>query len=568
MPDDPLSILALALVLGTLLGQAAKRAQLPAVTGQILAGFLLGPSVFAVFEEQATESLQPLTRFALGLMAVTVGSHLDVRRLRNAGRRLGWLLLLEATVTPALVFGLLFTVGGATWSTSLLVAAVAVSTAPATVVALVAENRAKGVFVKTLIAAVALNNIGCVVLFEIARAMTRGQLATDVANRAEPTTFEILAEPVRQLGFSALIGGVLGLTVIALTRRITRVGQLTSVAIAAILVTLGIASYAEVSPLLACLFLGVAQANVTPNKDEFVESFFDNLRPAILAVFFTLAGMHLHLDRAAAVGLLVGLAVGGRLLGKYAAAWAAMALAGAPARVRDHLGLALSPQAGLAVGLVVVIQDDPGFAPIHDVFVAVVLGCVTINEIVGPLLTRAALKRAGEAGKDRARILDFLQEENIVTDLRADTMAAAIEQLTDVLIQSHRMQQVDRDALLRSVLEREGQVSTCIGQGLAIPHGKLAEGDRMFGVMGISREGLRVPTPDDRPLRCLVLIVTPDGARDRHLEVLAAIARTIGADDSVRQALFDAKSPAHAYEILHGEDTEPFNRYLDAPAGA
>ncbi len=556
---DPLTMLGVVLLSGALLGFAARRARLPAVTGQILAGFLLGPSVLDAFGAGATGSLTPLTRFALGLMALTVGSHLDVRRLRNAGRRLFYLLLGEAVFTPLIVFGALFYSGHADWSTSLLIATVAVSTAPATVVAVVAECRAKGVFVKTLIAAVALNNIACVVLFELARAVTRGQLVPD----ADDSLWAIASEPLRQLALSALIGGLAGIGIVWFTRRTVRLGRQTTAAIVTILVVVGVSRLTDVSPLLTCLFLGVAQANLTPNKDEFVESFFENLRPAILAVFFTLAGLHLHLEHAAEVGLLVGIVVVGRMLGKLLAAQLAMTIAGAPARVRNLLGLALTPQAGLAVGLVVVIQDDPAFAPLHDTFVATVLGCVTANEVIGPLLTRWALRRSGEAGRDRARILDFLQEENIVTGLQADRMEHAIEKLTDLLIDSHRLEGVDRAQLLRSILDREAQVSTCIGQGLAIPHGELTAGDEMRGVMAISREGLPFPTPDGKPVHCLVLVATPSGARDRHLEVLAAIARTFGVDDNVRQALFAASSPAHAYEILHGEETEGFNRYLD-----
>lgn len=552
-------MLAIVLLGGALLGSLSKRAHVPAVTGQILAGFLLGPSVLDVFEQRATGSLAPLTSFALGLVAVTVGSHLDLRRLRNAHRRLLYLLLFEATLTPLIVFGLLSGLGEASWGTSLLVATVSISTAPATVVALVAEARAKGVFVKTLVAAVALNNIACVLLFEVARAMTRGQL--DPA--AGATGLGLLAEPLRQLGLSLVVGLTAGFGIVTFTRRTVRLGPLTTAAVITILAVLGASRAISVSPLLSCLFLGATQANLTPNKDEFVESFFDNLRPAILAVFFTLAGLHLHVDDLARVGSVVALAVAGRVAGKVLAGRLGMTLAGAPRALRRNLGFALVPQAGLAVGLVVVIQEDPLFQPLHDVFVATVLGCVTINELLGPVLTRLALRRSGEQGRDRARVLDFLQEENIVVDLRAESKEEAIERLTELLVDSHHLVGVDRAALLASVLEREALISTCIGEGLAIPHGVLPEGERMAGVMALSRPGLPFDTPDGKPVHCIVLVATPEGARERHLEVLAAIARTIGVDANVRQALFDAKSPAHAYDILHGEDAEDFNHYLE-----
>jgi mannitol/fructose-specific phosphotransferase system IIA component (Ntr-type) len=82
--------------------------------------------------------------------------------------------------------------------------------------------------------------------------------------------------------------------------------------------------------------------------------------------------------------------------------------------------------------------------------------------------------------------------------------------------------------------------------------------------MGISSSGLRVPTPDGLPLHCMVLLVTPSTERDRHLEVLSALARAIGSDRTIQQQLYHVDSPAHAYELLHAdEESEEFNYYLE-----
>jgi Kef-type K+ transport system membrane component KefB len=123
---DPLLVLALVLLSGTTFGWLAQRARLPAVTGQILAGVLLGPSVLAAFDPHAVHSLQPLTHFALALIGVTVGAHLNIARLRNAGRRLFWLLIVEAALTPLVVGSLLWLTGAAT-TLVLLLATLAVS---------------------------------------------------------------------------------------------------------------------------------------------------------------------------------------------------------------------------------------------------------------------------------------------------------------------------------------------------------------------------------------------------------------------------------------------------------
>jgi len=231
--------------------------------------------------------------------------------------------------------------------------------------------------------------------------------------------------------------------------------------------------------------------------------------------------------------------------------------------VRENLGLALVPQAGIAVGLVLLIQEDIRFAGAADLFAAVVLSVVAINEIVGPVLTRMALTRAGEVGRDRLRLIDFLQEEHIVTDFTAPTKEIAISRLVDMLLRTHDIRGVDRETLLASIFEREAQGSTCLGGGLAVPQGILPEDEPMVGVMALSRDGLEFETPDGRPVHCLVLLGTAPTERERHLQVLAALARTVGTDRAFQDQLFYSKSAAHAYELLHGEESEDFNYFME-----
>lgn len=563
LPDaDPLLILAVVLVAGVVAGTATKKLRLPSITGQIVAGVLLGQAGFLVFDPQAVAGLHSVTQFALTLMAVTVGTHLHLRRLRNAIKRLSLLLLLEAIVTPAAVFLLLHFVGGIAWSSALLLGTLAISTAPATIVALVRETRSKGVFVNTLIAAVALNNMACIVLFELARAAAR----VDVGATTHGVGV-ILLEPALQLVKALALGGAAAFGMEIFTRVMARREPLATAAFVTVLLISGAAHYVDVSPLLAALFLGLIQANLTREREKIVDALFSDFWPAILTMFFTLAGMELTLHHARKVGVLALLFFLGRGAGKLIAAGLAMRLAGATERIRQNLGLALIPQAGVAIGLVISLQEDPAFrgTAMVSVFAGVVLTVVTANELLGPVTTRVALHRSGEAGRDRMRLIDFIQEENIVTDLTADTKETAIEKLVHLLARSHGMTSREEQQVLESVLEREAEVSTCFGGGLAVPHGILPHGKRMLGVMGLSREGLDIETPDGKPVRCMVLLATPDVERDRHLQVLAALARRIGSDPQTQARLFNAKSPAHAYEVLSDEESEDFNYFVVEP---
>lgn len=572
----PILTLALVLVIGLIFGRLSKAMGLPSITGQIVAGFLMCEDVLHVFGVEEIEALAPITDFALGLIGVAVGSHFQIKRLRNAWKRLAILLLFEASLVPLLVMGALYFFGekasmgsaghSGIWLIAPLLAALAVSTAPATIVALVKETHSKGVFVKTLVAAVALNNLACIALFELAHEFVDAELAPNTTGSLP--WLDLVMAPMEQLVYSALLGGTIGLALILWTRRIHRSDRLATFSMVAILLTSGLGDWLQVSPLLASLFLGVTLANVTPDKDEIGHAVFANFEIAIYSAFFVIAGLHLDLDVVKTALFLSLLVLGARFLGKYGAARISMKLAGATRRVRQYLGLALIPQAGVAIGLIIIVVEDPLFASTEEMrhlrglFVAIGLSSVLFNEIIGPITTRYALEKSGDTGQDRARLIDFLHEENIITDLEAQTKEEAIAKLVDLLIASQHLT-TDRETLLQSVLERERDFSTCLGSGLAIPHGALDGGDQILGVMGISREGLEFETPDGLPVHCMILLATPENQRNRHLEVLAAFARAIGRDPSVQNILYHAKTPAHAYELLHAEETADFNYFLE-----
>lgn len=553
----PLLLLAVILVVGVVSGALAKRIHVPSVTGQIVAGLCLGP-IFHVFTHDTVAGLAPITNFALGLMAVAVGSHLNIARLSNATRRLAILLVCEALITPLLVFGAVLLVGIREWTTGLLIATIAISTAPATILAIVKETRSKGVFVKTLVAAVALNNIACILLFEFAHTVALTSL--DAANGIGAAVW---LEPLKALGYALALGGGVGVILVLATRRVVRTDRLSSYSLVAILATAGLASQIEASALLSCLFLGVTLANLSPDKEEIGHAVFENFETAIFAIFFTLAGMELNFEYLGEAGLLAVVVFAARAAGKLVAANVAMRAAGATQRVRKNLGLALLPQAGLAVGLMLLVTDDARFpADMRGLILALVLTVVLLNEIVGPIITRMALARSGDLGKDRRRLIDFIHEEHIVTDLEADSVEEAISKLTDVLIRRNKLQ-VDREDVLASALEHEQWGSTCLGEGLAVPFAELQEGESIVGAVGISSKGLEFDTPDGEPVHCMVLLATPPSRRDHRNEVTAAFATAILSDRGIEQQLYHARSPAHAYELLHHDEAEDFNHFLE-----
>ena len=128
-----------------------------------------------------------------------------------------------------------------------------------------------------------------------------------------------------------------------LTRRVFHPDKLATVSLVALLVTVGLADVFAISELLACLILGATLANLAPEKEEVGHRAFASFEPAILAIFFTLAGLEFDAPSLAAAGLLAVVVITARAFGKITAGWLAMKLAGAPASLRNNIGMALIP---------------------------------------------------------------------------------------------------------------------------------------------------------------------------------------------------------------------------------
>ncbi len=191
-----------------------------------------------------------------------------------------------------------------------------------------------------------------------------------------------------------------------------------------------------------------------------------------------------------------------------------------------------------------------------------ILGGVTVNEILGPLSTRLGLRRTEEVNKDRRRLIEFLQEEYITTDIAAEDKWEALRKMVDFFIRTHHVPPDQRDQLYQSVLEREREHTTAVGHMAAIPHGRVDWGRGIKGVLGICSQGVDFGAPDGRPVKIIMLVVTPQGYEREHLEIMASLVQII-CQEGVRTRLVSAISPYDAWEIIENRDTRNINYFLE-----
>ncbi len=554
---SPFLVVGILILAGFAGGWVAKLIKLPHVTGNILGGVVVGPACLGLIgTHEQLHDLQPLSTFAMSMVAVSIGGHLSYRRIHNSLRRIISISLFEVgfSVISVVVAARLF---GMDWPTTFLLGGIAASTAPATTIALIREARAKGPFVKTLISAVALNNILCILIFVMMRTFVAAYFESG------ETTGKI--DDALILSSYHLVGAVLlGVGAGWISKLLVsrpKFHDFTTILLAIMLLD-GLAAYLQLSPLLVNLFFGVYLGNSSEVAERQLTTLVP-LEPILYVCFFTLAGVSLHLDAMLSVGVVALVYVGARVFGKSLGAALGGIVGKCSKRIWHNMAFALYPQSGIAIGLVVLLSNDPHIPEeIKQAVSAIILAGVTIAEIVGPFATNAALARSGEANRDRQRLVEFLAEEFIVVDLKALDKWDAIRQLVAFLMKTHRVEHISQDELYQSIVDREKDMSTAMGRGIAIPHGHIEKGPSIQGVMAICREGVEFDAPDNEPVKLIMLIVTPSDKKDMHLKVLSSLSSMVS-DAAIRERLIAAISPEDAMEVIESKDARDYNYFLE-----
>lgn len=567
--DDPLLNMATVLIAGIIGGEVFAWVKLPKVTGWIATGILLRqlalPGMNTSADPRCLDDFLPYMHFVLGFIAFTVGATLYIASLRNTIRRIGFLLLGEAFITPALVGSAMYFLGplvpggeAMTRDPAILLAAIAVAGAPGTTVLVVQEARARGILTRTLLAAIGLIDMVAVAVFVFVTTLLGDKLGWQHG----------LQSVAIQFGVTMAIGSACATIAIILTRTVVSPAFLGPTMVAVVFGAWGFAAgFGTSGGILACTFAGIAVTNLRHELVRSCEAYLSTISGALFTLFFTFAGMRLDFGLVPTAIGLVGLYFLARLGAKCVSAYCAMSAAGVTKSVRRFLGIALLPHGGVAVGLILIVASDgSGFSEETRTLVNTVgLAALAINQLLGPSATRFSLVHSGEAHMDRPRLLDFLQEQRITVGLTGNDKEQTIRTLAAQLYATTSLE-TPQEEFVAKVLERDAMETTCLGQGLMIPHAILSEDSEIKGVLGLSHKGLDFDAPDGRLVHAVLLLATPEVERKRHLQVLAAFARAITRDASLTEQLYHARSAAHAYDVLHADDQMDLNYFLEDAA--
>ena len=383
---------ALMLFSGFLMTRLTKLLRLPNVTAYILAGILLGPYCLDLVPQRIIDGTDFLSDIALAFIAFSTGEFFKLDVLKRSGMRVVWITVFEAVLASVLVFILTYFVLRLDLAFSIVLAALASATAPASTMMTIRQTGAKGEFVDTLLQVVALDDVVGLVLYSVAISVALSSL-----NGAGGFSFETLGKPILINLAVLLLGGAFGFAMKLLMPKKRSTDNKLIISVALLFAFCGVCAALDVSPLLGCMSMGTVYTNIAEDDKLFKQLAY--FSPPILLLFFVRSGMSFRLDALfSAAGALDGvplIAIGVsyflvRILGKYAGAWLGCLLTKRPKALRRYLGLALIPQAGVAIGLAALGARTLGGAMGSDLQ-TIILASSVLYELMGPGCAKLAL---------------------------------------------------------------------------------------------------------------------------------------------------------------------------------
>jgi len=400
-----MAIIGIGAVLALYIGKGVRKLGLPSLIGYMLLGAIMGASVLNILTEDSLQNLKFITEIALGYVAFTIGSELSIRSLAKLGKGIITIIILESFSAFILVtIGVFLLTNDIPMA--LIFGALAPASAPAGTVAVIQECKARGSLTKALYAVVGFDDGLAVVIFGFSLAIARKLLLTEIS-ASTSNLFASVAQPFFELGLSLAIGALLGLLFAGLARRLKPVSHVPALIFGFIAAATGLCMKFNLSLILMNMMIGFVLANTSSASSvRRIVGQLKNYMPLLFILFFLLAGAHLQIASLPALGLLGIVYILTRSAGLLGGSWIGASLGKAEPKIRRYLGLGILSQAGVAIGLsLIVTHEFTAIGTSHSIAIAAaVITSITatsvIFEIIGPILTKYALRKAGEIKSD------------------------------------------------------------------------------------------------------------------------------------------------------------------------
>ena len=373
------------LLLGLFTSELGRRTFLPRITLLLIFGALIGHEVLDVIPTLFSERFELAANMALLMVGFLLGGKLTKKSLVGSGKQLLWISISAALLTSIIVSLCLILIG-VTIEIAILLGCIASATAPAAVLDVTMEGNYQGKFQKLLLSIVALDDAWALILFSVGMAIVTSLNGTII----ETTP---LTHALKEIVGAVILGLVIGLPAAYLTGRIKPGQPILTEALGLMFLCGGLAIWLDVSFLIASMVMGAIIANLARHHDYPFHA-IEGIEWPFMVVFFVLAGASLEFSALKDIGLIGIVYILCRVIGKYSGAWLGSHISHADPTTKNWMGMALLPQAGVAIGMALVAANQ--FPQYRQTLLSVVISTTVIFELIGPVFTRIALQKTQE----------------------------------------------------------------------------------------------------------------------------------------------------------------------------
>lgn len=370
-------------LVGLLLSTIAKRTFLPRATLLLMFGAIIGADALNLIPRLFVDRFGLIAELTLLMVGFLLGGKLTRASLQGH-TGMSFSISICAAVLPAMAVFLGMIALGVETPVALLLGCFAAATAPAAILDVVQESGIKNRFSELLLLIVVLDDVWALLLFGIGMA-----IVTSVNGLAGETSF--IGVVAWELGGAVIVGAAIGLPAAYLTGRIKQGKPMLSEALGIVLLCGGVALWLNVSFLIAAIVMGAVIASLARHHDYPFHA-IEGIQSLFMIVFFVLAGASLEFDALGAIGVVGAAYILCRALGKYLGAWVGGYLSNSGQDNRLWMGVALLPQAGVAIGMALVASNR--FPEYRQIMLPIVIASTIVFEIIGPVFTRLAIHRA------------------------------------------------------------------------------------------------------------------------------------------------------------------------------
>ena len=382
--------LAIIIVTGVIVVKVLSKLNIPEVTGYLILGIIIGQEFLSLIHTNILAGTGLISNIVLGLVAFTIGRDFLFKELKRMGKPIIWISLpaaLGATIIVTLIF---YFVVKQPLYISIIYGAIASATAPAATLMVIKQYKAKGYFTKLLLGVVAIDDAWCLIIFAISLAIAKS------LHQYHPSgivIFEVILKSLVEIGGSLLLGGSIGYILVLFSKFFKKHTEIQIYTLGLVLLSIGLAVKLNLSILLTTMALGAVLVNFGRTPMTYFDSLGDIESPLFL-IFFVLAGANLEISTLKSMGI-VGIAyILSRSVGKIAGAYIGGVVAKVPNKVKNYIGFALLPQAGVALGVALIAKAD--FPDVGNAIFSTIIATTVVFEMIGPLLTKFSLSRAGD----------------------------------------------------------------------------------------------------------------------------------------------------------------------------